>query len=108
MSVFTSSGGAQTFTGSVTITGVASPLISNVLLTDANTEYSITLPNNCKRYLIKLRDPASLKLRYISGSDYLTIPPGCHYTEDDIETLSISIYVESTSPAQMIELVTWV
>lgn len=108
MSVFTSSGGAQTFTGSVTITGVASPLVSNILLVAADTEYQIILPNNCKRYLIKLRDLADLKLRYTSGSDYLTIPRGCHFTEDDIETSSVSLFVESTSSAQMVELLTWV
>lgn len=104
MSIFGSSGGQQ----QITIVGVSSPQITEVPLLLASTEYSIVFPAGTKRYLIKLRDSGvELKLRYISGGDYLTIPRGCNYSEDEISAATLTIYVESVSSSQIVELVTW-
>lgn len=102
------SGGASI---SITVEGATNPIVSNVALSMSDTEVGILLPNDCRQFLIKLRDPlARLKLSYVSGESgikYLTIPPGCSYSDSDLDLLAISLYVQSSSPSQIIELVTW-
>lgn len=104
MSTFGSAGGQS----SVILQGVSNPQIDNVDLTLANTEYSVTLPTGVRQYLIKLRDSsAELKLRYVSASDFITIPRGCNYSESDLGVTTLTIYLESNSAAQVVELITW-
>lgn len=106
MASFGSAGGQQ----SVTIQGATNPEISNVALTSADTEVEIILPTGCKKYMIKLRDAQILKLSFVSGQSgitYLTIRPGCVYTEDQLEVTTTSLYVQSPVASQMVELVTW-
>lgn len=110
MSSFTPSGSGGKSV-EVEITGSTNPIISNVLLTTAATEVDILLPNDCKQFLIRLRDPrTSLQLSYVagdSGTIYLTISPGCFYSDSDLTVSGLHIYVQSPSASQIVELVTW-
>lgn len=104
MSTFTSSGGQQSFS----LAGVSNPEINNIDLTLANTEYTIVLPPSTQKYFLKLRDNSvELKLRFVSTGDYVTIPRGCHFSEDGISAISLTIYLESVSASQIVEIITW-
>lgn len=104
MAIFGSAGGQQ----SIVLQGVSNPNIANVTLLLANTEYSIVLPSDTQRYLIKLRDPTvEFKLRFVSGSDWITVPRGCNFSEDGLSTSSLTLYVEALSANQVVELVSW-
>jgi len=113
VSTFTPSGSAgsiQEVTGSVGISGATSPLISNVSLALANTEIGIVLPSNCKKVELKLRDKKVLQISYTSGQSgtvYKTLWPGCVLTVDGIDASGVTIYVQSPSASQVVELETW-
>lgn len=110
MASFTPSGsGGQSLI--VSVEGATNPLVSNVSLPTAATEVGILLPNDTKQFLIKLRDPlAKLQLSYASGQSgivYFTISPGCFYSDSDLSISGITLYVQSPSASQVVELVTW-
>ena len=95
---------------SASIIGASNPSISNVALATANTEVAIVLPSNTRKYMLKLRDPNTMKLAFIvgnSGTTYLTVWPGCVYTESDISATGTTIYVQSPTASQVVELVVW-
>lgn len=106
MAQFVSSGGQQ----SVSIQGASNPQVSNIALVTANTEVEIILPAGCKKYMLKLRDKSALKLAFISGDSglvYITIWPGCVYSENSLDVTTTSLYVQSPVASQIVELVTW-
>lgn len=89
------------------------PEIQNIVVTSANTETAIIFPLGSKKLQIKVRDyAASLKLSYEAGDsniNYITIPRGCSYKEENISltTISRTIYVQSTKPNIVVECITW-
>lgn len=84
------------------------PTVINQTLTLASTEYNIALPDGTKKFILSARDnDVTLKLRYASSSTYLTIRRGVAYEEKDIETLSVTLYIESDKPNKIVELVYW-
>jgi hypothetical protein len=90
---------------------VSTPLISNVSLATGGTEYSITLLSNVKRYRLKLRDDARLKIAFGAGqtnTNYITIPMGCEYNEENITLSSnLTIYVQASKNSQVLEVLSW-
>lgn len=111
MSAFTPAGSGGAPGPVITIEGATNPLISNVLLNIAATEVGILLPAGCKQFLIRLRDALSkLQISYesgASGTTYLTLSPGCFYSDSDLSITGITLYVQSPSASQVVELVTW-
>lgn len=98
---------------SANIPGVVSPSIVNIDMPLASTEYSYTLPGDTRKYIIKLRDPLSeLRVAYsIGGSStvYFTIPRGNFWSEDELDTSAVvTLYFQSTSAAQTLEIISWV
>ena len=115
MSSFTPAGSGGLPPVPVTVDGltVTTPSIANVVIAAANTEESYTLPANSRRFLILLRTPsvAKLQLAYAvgtSGTTYVTINPGCHYSESEIDSPSVTLYFQSTLSGQVAEIVSWV
>ncbi len=93
---------------------VKTPAISNVTITSANTEYSLTLLPETKRFTVKLRDGASFRLAFVSGKvatptePYLTINDGFGYTEDNVKYGNITLYMASPVATKVAEIVTWI
>lgn len=87
------------------------PTIANVAMTSSNTEYSYSLPAGTIRFEIKLRSlNALLKLSFVSGESgttYITIPYGSSYREDDVKGTPISLYFQSPTASQVLEVKTW-
>jgi hypothetical protein len=90
---------------------VTTATIVNSTLTNANQEYSFTLPANTQRFTLRLRTPGVLKLSYVvgtSGTNYMTIPPGASLSEDGLATTgSYVLYVQSPQSGAVVELVSW-
>lgn len=85
------------------------PVIINLNIINQGTEYSQALPANTKSFLIRSRNQGRLRLAYSSGgtnADYLTIPTGSSYKDANYYT-SVTLYVQSTKPGDVIEIVAY-
>lgn len=98
--------------GGGTIPPVTTPTIYNVAVTLANTEYSQALSASTKRFSIKMRGFSDLKLAYVSGQSgtiFITIPGGSSYEEINLAgTTALTLYFQSPSASQDVEVVQWV
>lgn len=90
---------------------VRSPLVENFVIADANTEYTIPIRSGTKRYSIRARPAAVLKVTYTEGESddiYKTIPAGCNDEQDRLDpAVSLTLYLQSPKPNLIIELETW-
>lgn len=85
------------------------PSILNVTLTDANTEYSFSIPNGTRSFAIKTRNSTqSVKLSFTegqSGTVYLTLD-GASWSEENI-LADFDIYVQSPNAGCVLEVILW-
>jgi hypothetical protein len=89
---------------------VFDPIVENVAITLASTEVTHALPTGTKRFLIKLRGLAILKLSYAvgtSGTVFSTIHPGTFYSESRIGAASTTLYFQSPAASQTAEITSW-
>ena len=109
MSVFSPSGPSPI--SSVSIQGGVVPQLDNVLVATANSEVSYLMPASTKRFLIRNRNTATLKVAYTpgtSGTTYLTVFPGTVYQETELQIPSgFYLYFQTTAANQTIEIVSW-
>ena len=81
-------------------------------MTSANTEYSYTLPNNTKKFEIKLRNVGyPLKLAIVkgtSGTTYVNIPNGGRHKEEDIRFPNTILYFQTTANSQVAEIISYI
>ena len=108
MAVFSPTGSASSGgSGGVT---VASPAIQNVILTTADTEYTVVIPVGTKRFTIKSRQDAVMKLAYVateSGTNYWTVGYGVCYTERELDGTGITLYIQSSKDGTDLEVISW-
>ena len=87
------------------------PTIYNVALTTANTEYSQLLPTGTRKIDAKLRATnALLKIAFVStesGSNYITIPYGSSLHLENVDLSSVTIYAQSPTASQTLEILAW-
>lgn len=87
----------------------STPTIYNVSAPLANTEYSQALNANTKKFTIRCRDIATMRLAYVSGdtaTNYITIPHGCTFSDESIDFTG-TLYFRTTKAAQVIEILEW-
>jgi len=89
----------------------ARPTIANTALTTADTEYSYAIPAGTKRIRFKLRALNAL-LKYCftsggSGSTYITVPYGDVVEINDARIGGQTIYFQSPTATQVVEITTW-
>ena len=92
------------------INRAATPVVYNVTMTNANTEYSQALPANTKKFLIKCRTAYDIKVCFTSGASgttYLTVPAGSAYCETLIQPAVLTLYFQCATAAQVAEIVAW-
>lgn len=85
-------------------------VIYNVTMTSANTEYSQALPPNTRKFLIKCRTSFAIKLAFKSGesgTNYLTVPAGMTYWEDQINYATVTLYFQCATAGKVAEIVAW-
>ena len=87
--------------------------IQNITINSANTEQSITLPQGCKQYTLRVRNnSAKLQLAFNAGqsnSSFLTIPRGCNYSQNFVEltTAYSHLYIQSNKDNVTVECISW-
>lgn len=90
---------------------VSAPTVANVTLALAATEYSYAFPAGTKRFFAKNRENGSIQISYsvgTSGTNYATIDVGGYYTEENISpSVSLTLYFQSPSAAQLLEIISW-
>ena len=76
----------------------------------ANFEYTHTFPALTKRFSLKARYDALgvIKISYVTGGNYQSIPPGAVKEVDRIGAASLTIYLQSPKAGTIVELESWV
>lgn len=83
--------------------------VTNFTIALANTEYSIALPLNCKRFVLKCRTSFPIKLAYSSGTSgttFFTIPASTTYVDESYYS-NQTIYFQSAQSGVILELITF-
>lgn len=83
--------------------------IYNLSIINQGTEYSQALPANTKSFLIRSRNKGRLRLAYSSGgtlADFVTIPTGSIFKDLNFYT-GVTLYVQSTKPGDVVEIVAY-
>lgn len=92
-----------------TVESSSNPVVYNVTCTLANTEYSQVLNTSAKKFLIRVRGNAVMRLAFDSGGtvvSWITIPFGCSYIEEAL-LFSGTLYFQTSKPAQVVEILEW-
>ena len=79
-------------------------------MTNAVTEYSQALPANTRKFLVRCRGAYTIHVCFTSGESgtkYVTVPSGQTYWEDQINAVSLTLYVQCTTAAQVCEIIAW-
>ena len=88
------------------------PIIANVAMASADTEYSYVIPANCKKLLFKLRGTSqTLKFCYASGASgttYMTLPAGASKYLDEAQLTGQTLYFQSPGASQVLEVEAWI
>lgn len=90
---------------------IQDPLIGTLVLTVAATELSFAFPAFTRHFIIQNRNNGLLKLAFVitgtAGTDYLTIFPG-NFVQYSLNVESpLTVYLQSPTAAQTVELVHW-
>lgn len=89
---------------------VSTPLITNLAMATANTEYSHAFGTTARRFQIQNRGTGLIKFAFAptgSGTLFVTLYPGGVYEEKDVDCDGLSLYVQSSSAAQVLEILEW-
>lgn len=88
------------------------PVVVNIAMPLANTEYSYILATNTKQILFKTRENSLLKFSFQLGEsniNYITVPPGSSYTLEGIDpTINLTLYFQSDNSGETLEIISWV
>lgn len=85
------------------------PQILNVEIPDADTEYEIDLPEDCKMFVLRARKISRLRLAYAAGDTdtaWVTIPRGGYWVEEK-RLMGKNVYIQSNIGDNLIEVVAY-
>jgi len=90
------------------------PTILTVTLTDADTEYSVDLPDGTRRFTMQPRSNDDVRFAFESGKvatptePYATMKAGAPYTEEgDMCLHNFTVYLASSVAGVQVEIVCW-
>lgn len=110
MSAFTPSGSGG-IPQTVRTTGLTSPQIQTITITNSNTEQSVSLPSSVRKYEIQVYGVGHLKVAHTSGAsstDFIEIGKGCYLIDDEIEPAGpITLYVQSSATGVVARVRYW-
>ena len=87
------------------------PVIYNLELTDANTEYSQALPANTVKYALQCRSADDIKLSFTageSGSKYITVHSGKSFSDVIVSGSPPTLYLQAETAGVVVEVVAWI
>lgn len=86
--------------------------VANFSLPLAATEYTINVPTGSKQFILQARGQTTLQIATTSGQSgtvYFTVHPYSFYAIDSVVgTIPTVLYVQSTKPSQIVEILYWV
>lgn len=88
---------------------VYDPIVENVTIAVADSEVTHVLPIGTRRFLLKMRSSAILKIAYsvgTSGTTFMTIPRNVFYSESFIGAGTTTLYFQSPSTG-VVEIQSW-
>jgi len=104
------SNATQTFRGRADLVPPTTPTVYNVVTPGtANTETSQLLTDGTRKFTIKVRGEADLKLAYTateSGTKYISVPACSVYTEENI-SFTGSLFFQVNKISQTVEIIEW-
>lgn len=89
------------------------PVIYNVTMTLADTQYSQALPANTKKYTIQTRDGTAFRIAFVTGKvaaptePYFSIGTDGFHQEDLIKPASLTLYFACGEAAKVAEIIAW-
>lgn len=99
---------ASSLVGTVSTETIDTPIVTNVSLALANTEYPVALPGGTKTFALQNRGEGLVKMRTVSAGNHWTLFPGQPYYLSNIKgTSSVTLYMESPKAAQTVEIIAW-
>lgn len=84
--------------------------VDNVTMTDADTEFSLRLPDGISALSVQCRTVCDIKLSFIegqSGTKFFTIKSGSVYFETIISSYTNTIYFQSPTAGNVFEIIYW-
>ncbi len=87
---------------------------ANVVLTNADTEYSQALIANTKQLRFRSRTPVDVRYAWVTGkvatpiAPYSTLPAGMEFSGDAINFTSMTLYFASSTAGITVEVETFV
>jgi hypothetical protein len=89
--------------------GLKDPIITNVIIPLANTEYSVALPLGTRQFSLRNMNKYNVKYSFTpgtSGTTYLSLLPWVYEAHGEIED-TVTIYFQSTSTAAQFDILSW-
>ena len=89
------------------------PVIYNVTMTLANTEYSQALPANATRFSLQCHTNFAIRFAYETGrvaapiAPYSLVKAGWNYYEQDIDATGRTLFFACANAAQVAEIIAW-
>lgn len=89
------------------------PVIYNVSLTNANTEYSQALPAGTKKFMVKERNGNPFRLAFVTGRVAAPVVPYVNtlsnqvYWEDHMYLTGVTLYLAAPIAGRVIEILCW-
>jgi hypothetical protein len=95
--------------GQLVSDAATTPTIITKELTTASTEYTVTLPTNCKAFSAKLRSQGSpFTFAFTpSSASYMTVPANSGISYEGINIPVGYLYVKSTAATMTLEIIAW-
>lgn len=92
----------------------STPEISNVTMTNADTEYEHTFETGCRKFLLHTRDGTVFRLAFVTGKvatptePYFTVPANQSYYEDFVDLAEgTKIYLGCAEAGKIVEILEW-
>ena len=101
---------SQDIVDAIESTQKSSPMVSNVLLSLANTEQDFEFAANTKSFSLRVRELASLKFCFVlgeSGLNYVTLSSGASFEESGLNVSGLKIYFQSNRANVTLEIIEW-
>lgn len=100
------------WSGGGAATNPTTPFIANAAIVAANIEQSLALPTSVRRFLIRTRGTVGdLRIAFTSGgttTSWITVRAGTFFTESDISVSSLTLYFQSPTVGDIVEVISWV
>ena len=93
---------------------ILSPTLLNQTLTNADTEYSISIPGGTKHFSVQCRTAFAVRFAFVTGkvaastAPFATIKSGGAYTSPEkLNMAAATLYVASAEAGVVVEVVCW-